>query len=86
MIALLLIADQAPLKYPFSKKTNQVDDYFGIKVADPYRWLEDVNSTETAAWVLAQKNLTEKYLQAIPFREKFRARLTETADYEKYSH
>jgi prolyl oligopeptidase len=84
--ALSLIAEKAQLKYPLSRKTAQVDDYFGVKVADPYRWLEDIHSPETAAWVLEQKNLTEDYLKAIPFREKFRARLTEVSDYEKYSN
>jgi prolyl oligopeptidase len=86
LCAPLLCTEKTPLKYPVSKKTGQVDDYFGVKVADPYRWLEDVNSPETAAWVTAQKDLTESYLKTIPFREKFRARLTEISNYEKYSN
>lgn len=83
--APLLSEEKAALQYPVAKKTGQVDDYFGVKVADPYRWLEDVNSPETAAWVAAEKKLTDGYLAAIPFREKFRTRLTAIADYEKFS-
>ncbi len=78
--------EKATFQYPVAKKTDQVDDYFGVKVADPYRWLEDVNSPETAAWVAAEKKLSDGYLSAIPFREKFRARLTAIANYEKFSH
>lgn len=85
LAAPLFCADRAPLQYPAAKRTDQVDDYFGVRVADPYRWLEDVNSPETAAWVAAEKKLTDGYLAAIPFREKFRARLTAIADYEKFS-
>lgn len=78
-------AEKVSLKYPVAKKTDQVDDYFGVKVADPYRWLEDIHAPETEAWVIAQKMLSENYLAAIPCREKFRARLTEISNYEKYS-
>ena len=85
LCAALFCAEEAALKYPVAKKTEQVDDYFGVKVADPYRWLEDVNSPDTVQWVAAQKKLTDNCLAAIPFREKFRARLTEITNYEKYS-
>ncbi len=54
------------IDYPESKKGEQVDDYFGVKVEDPYRWLEDDNSTETAGWVKAQNEVTFKYLEKIP--------------------
>jgi prolyl oligopeptidase len=82
----LISAEKTPLKYPASKKIAQVDDYFGVKVNDPYRWLEDGNSPETADWVTAQKKFTESYLATIPFREKFRTRLTGISNYEKYSN
>lgn len=72
------------INYPVSKKVEQVDDYFGVKVADPYRWLEDDNSSETNEWVKAQNDVTNNYLGKIPFREKFRQRLTYLWDYEKY--
>ncbi len=73
------------LKYPKTKKTNQVDDYFGTKVADPYRWLEDDNSTETKAWVDEENKITFSYLDKIPFRDKVKKRLTQLWNYEKLS-
>jgi prolyl oligopeptidase len=72
------------IDYPESKKGDQVDDYFGVKVQDPYRWLEDDTSKETAEWVKAQNAVTFNYLEQIPFREKIRQRLTKLWDYEKY--
>jgi len=74
------------LHYPETRKdTNIIDDYFGTQVTDPYRWLEDDNSEETAAWVKAQNEVTFDYLENIPFREKIKERLTEIWDYEKVS-
>ncbi len=72
------------IEYPVSKKGDQVDDYFGVKVEDPYRWLEDDTSKETAEWVKAQNAVTFNYLEQIPFREKIRQRLTKLWDYEKF--
>src|SRR5690349_21772940 len=54
--------------YPVSKKVDQVDDYFGTKVPDPYRWLEDENSPETKAWVQQENAVTFAYLDKIPYR------------------
>src|SRR5437667_11891378 len=54
------------IAYPVTRKTNVVDDYSGVKVADPYRWLEDDNSPETKAWVEGQNKVTFGYLQQIP--------------------
>ncbi len=76
---------QKKLEYPKAKKVDVVDDYFGTKVADPYRWMEDVNSEETKAWVEAENKLTESFLSQIPFREKIRKELTEMFNYERYS-
>ncbi|MBD1881327.1 prolyl oligopeptidase family serine peptidase [Coleofasciculus sp. FACHB-T130] len=73
------------LTYPTSQKVDQVDDYHGTKVSDPYRWLEDPDSHETKAWVEAQNQVTFSYLNEIPVREKIKQRLTELWDYEKYS-
>jgi prolyl oligopeptidase len=76
---------QTKIEYPKTKKIEQVDDYFGTKVSDPYRWLEDDNSAETKAWVEAQNKVTFDYLKTIPEREQLKKRLTELWDYEKYS-
>ncbi|HXA64824.1 MAG TPA: prolyl oligopeptidase family serine peptidase [Bryobacteraceae bacterium] len=70
--------------YPVAKKVNVVDDYNGVKVPDPYRWLEDTNSPETTAWVAAENKVTQAYLAQIPERDKIRKRLTELFDYERY--
>ena len=82
LMAAILFDACAP-KVPVTRKDNTVDEYFGIKVADPYRWLEDDTSEETAAWVEAQNKVTNYYLSKIPFRAKLLKRLTEVANYEK---
>ena len=71
------------LKYPQTKKGETVDVYFDIKVADPYRWLEDDKSAETASWVKAQNEVTYDYLSKIPFREALKARMEKLWNYEK---
>ncbi len=73
------------LAYPATKKVGQVDDYFGTKVADPYRWLEDDNAEEVKQWVTAENAVTFGYLDTIPFRPKIKARLTEIFNYPRYS-
>jgi prolyl oligopeptidase len=70
--------------YPDSPRVHQVDDYHGVKVEDPYRWLEDLDSPGTHAWVAAQNRVTAAYLAAIPEREPIRRRLTELWNYERY--
>ncbi|OLT59020.1 prolyl oligopeptidase family serine peptidase [Moorena bouillonii] len=74
-----------PLNYPKSRKADQVDDYHGTVVADPYRWLEDPDSEETKAWVEAQNQVTFGYLSEIPKRETLKQRITKLWNYEKYS-
>ncbi|MCX6257024.1 MAG: prolyl oligopeptidase family serine peptidase [Bacteroidia bacterium] len=69
--------------YPMTKKCDTVDNYFGIKIADPYRWLEDDNSSETMAWVKAENEVTTNYLKQIPFRDKIRERLTKIMNFPK---
>lgn len=71
--------------YPETKKQDVVDAYFGTKVADSYRWLEDDQSDETKAWVEAQNKVTASYLEQIPFRAKIFDRLKELWDYPKSS-
>ncbi len=80
-----LVVAQSKLDYPSTRTVNQVDNYHGVKVSDPYRWLEDDNSEETKAWVKAQNKVTFAYLDTIPEREKIKNRLTELWNYEKYS-
>jgi prolyl oligopeptidase len=72
------------IKYPVTKKVNAVDNYFGTKVADPYRWLENDTSAATAEWVKEQNQVTNDYLTKIPFREKIREKLTKVWNYPKY--
>ncbi|MEG4986102.1 prolyl oligopeptidase family serine peptidase [Microcoleus sp. BR0-C5] len=73
-----------PFTYPTTRKIDQTDDYHGVKVPDPYRWLENPDSEETQAWVEAQNAVTFAYLNEIPAREKIKQRLTQLWDYEKY--
>lgn len=74
-----------PLSYPAARKTDQVDIYHGTKVADPYRWLEDDRSAETAEWVKAENNVTFDYLAQIPYRKQMQDRLEQVYNYPKYS-
>ncbi|MDR1919655.1 MAG: prolyl oligopeptidase family serine peptidase [Tannerellaceae bacterium] len=69
--------------YPLAEKGQTVDTYFGVEVADPYRWLENDTSQATAAWVEAENKLTSEYLSQIPFRDRIKQRLTELTNYEK---
>lgn len=73
------------ITYPATRKSNQIDDYHGEKVADPYRWLEDDNAEETKKWVEEQNKVTFGYLQSIPFRQKIAARLEKAWNFERYS-
>ena len=72
--------------YPETRMDETVvDDYFGTKVADPYRWLENDTSAETAKWVKEQNEVTQDYLSHIPFRNAIKDRLTQIVNYERYS-
>ncbi len=73
------------LKYPVTRKDNVVDTIFGTPVPDPYRWLEDDRSEETAQWVKQENGLTFAYLAQIPYREEIRKRLSLMWNYEKYT-
>lgn len=75
---------QAKIKYPKTFRDTEYDIYHGVKVNEPYRWLEDDRSVETEAWVKEQNLLTNSYLSAIPFRNEIKNRLTELMDYPKY--
>ncbi|MBN1413978.1 MAG: S9 family peptidase [Bacteroidales bacterium] len=82
-LPLLLACNSRHLDYPFSKKADTVDVYYGKEVADPYRWLEDPLLPETREWIQAQNKLTLGYLSRIPFRDSLKARLTEVWNYER---
>jgi prolyl oligopeptidase len=73
------------LSYPVTRKSDQVDDYHGTKVADPYRWLEDDNSPETLVWVKAENDVTFAYLDKIPYRMQVKHRVEELYNYAKYT-
>jgi prolyl oligopeptidase len=72
------------LSYPKARRGDQVDDYHGVKVADPYRWLEDTDAAETHAWVEAENKVTFGYLDQIPYRPAIRERLTKLWNYERF--
>jgi prolyl oligopeptidase len=71
------------LRYPAARKTEQVDVYFGTAVADPYRWMEDLDSAELKAWVDAENALTQEFLSDVPARAKIHARLLELVNFER---
>jgi prolyl oligopeptidase len=76
---------RAPLVYPETRRGDAVDDYFGTRIPDPYRWLEDDRSEETGAWVKAQNEVTRAFLDAIPGRAAIRARLEQVWDHERFA-
>ena len=73
-----------PNNYPPARKSDQIDDYHGTPVADPYRWLEDLDSEETRNWVEAENKLSFGFLASIPARNMIKERLTKLWNYEKY--
>lgn len=97
MLAILLVACNTDTTnksmeikksdYPITRKDSTVvDDYFGTKVADPYRWLEDDNSEETKAWVKAENKVTNAYLASIPYRSEIHDKISGLLNYEKYGN
>jgi prolyl oligopeptidase len=81
------ISAEAPSKlaYPVARTVEQVDDYFGTKVSDPYRWMEDVDSAELKTWIDAENELTQAYLAKVPVRETMQRRLMELINFERYT-
>jgi prolyl oligopeptidase len=84
LCATAALAAAQTMSYPQPRKDSTVDDYHGVKVADPYRWLENTDSPETAAWVEAENKVTQQYVAAIPRRGAFKDRLTTLYNYERY--
>ncbi len=81
----LLMAQQSPLSYPTTRKTEQSDDYHGTIVKDPYRWLENDTAKEVGEWVAKENAVTFDYLNKIPFRQDVHKHLTDMLNYEKYA-
>jgi prolyl oligopeptidase len=77
-------AEDKPLTYPPTRKADHVDEYHGVKVHDPYRWLEDADAPETADWVKAQNQVTFSYLRSLPRRESLQKRLTELWNHPRF--
>ena len=89
-LLLLVACNQTPnnansekMNYPQTRMDNTVDTYFGTQIADPYRWLEDDRSAETAEWVKQQNNFTFGYLSKIPYRQAIKEKLEKLWNYEK---
>lgn len=80
----VLTTTRPGLVYPRTKTVDVVDDYHGVKVPDPYRWLEDLDSPEVKAWVEAQNRVTFSFLESIPARTAIRNRITELFDFERF--
>ncbi len=92
LVVLILVSckqepkeDPILVNYHKTKKADSVDTYFGEQVLDPYRWLEDDRSKETEEWVIAQNEVTNSFLDTIPFREELKERLSTLWNYEKVS-
>jgi prolyl oligopeptidase len=83
LVASLTVAQS--LQYPAARKAEQTDTYHGVKVSDPYRWLEDDHSAETAQWVKAENEVTFSYLDKIPYRAQVMKRLEQLYNYPKYA-
>src|SRR6266851_4502429 len=80
------LAAQSPaLQYPTAARGDIVDDYFGTKVADPYRWMEDLNAPDVKQWVDAENAVTFKYLGSLPMRDALKKRITDLWNYPKVS-
>jgi prolyl oligopeptidase len=78
-------ANPAPLTYPKAHTVDHVDDYFGTKVSDPYRWMEDVDATEVKAWIDEENKLTRSVLDTVPGREQMHTRLMDLMNFERYT-
>ncbi len=83
--ATVTAAPMAPLRYPSARLGDTIDSYHGVAVVDPYRWLEDTDAEETKEWVRQENELSSAYLNALPERAGFRARLTSLLDFERFS-
>ncbi len=79
----LVIAQTSSFKYPQPRKSDVTDNYFGTRIADPYRWMEDLNSPELKQWIEAENAMTSTYLDSLPLRDALKARITELYNYPR---
>src|SRR5437773_3282783 len=79
----VLPAQTRSFNYPQPRKADTVDSYFGTKVSDPYRWMEDLNASELKQWIDAENAITFKYLDGVPVRDRLKARITELYNYPR---
>jgi len=84
-LPVLLWSQQARLKYPATRKTDTVDVYNGVKVADPYRWLEAIDGKDVGDWVKEENAITTPYLAGLPGRDAFKTRITSLYNYARTS-
>ena len=82
--ALLAPALGEKISYPPSRRSDTTDQLHGTTVPDPYRWLEDLNSAETSAWIKAQNEISQSYLEATPGRDTLEKHLTQLWNVERY--
>src|SRR6185295_11050379 len=80
-----LLAQSSSMTYPHPRQGDVVDDYFGTKVADPFRWMEDLNAPEVKQWIEAENAITFKYLDSLPIRNALKTRITDLWNYPKVS-
>ena len=85
LTAMTACSNKPSITYPVTAKDSTVDNYFGVEIADPYRWLENDTSQATKEWVEAENKVTFDYLDKISFRPALKERLTSLTDYERYS-
>lgn len=78
------VTDSRTYVYPLAARGDVVDDYHGQRIADPYRWLEELDAPETRTWIEAENKLTEAFLDAIPARKSIRAKLEKLWNYERF--
>lgn len=85
VMASSLAAQSSKFNYPQAKRVDQTDDFHGVKVADPYRWMEETDSPDMKSWIEAENKITQDYISQIPQREAIKNRLTQIWNYERYS-
>src|ERR1043165_8698435 len=84
LVTAFAVQAETQFKYPSAPTSNQVDDYSGVKVADPYRPLENPDSPSSRKWIEAEDKLTFDFLKSIPERDAIKKRLTEVWDYQRF--